>query len=244
MNDNAISITPTGIQKIYVDFANYANIHRFLHAEKVVVIEEKKTMNLSHKLGVKIMALASEKEEGQNNSVAKKIFGVEDISSTILLCKTDESFNALPFVEENLERLYRYLTTGVLVLPKNLIGGMPFFTKYQIDSVVLPNLDYEPEAYYLEEMPEVLLLKYNLAVMSDAQLGNMGQAISAFSARLNSEGFSDVDGVKLSPDGKYFIHYVLESENYRFLVLLQATKDNESVLIKDIDMLSQKFLQE
>ena len=244
MKENSVLITPTGIEKVTIDFENFDNVNKLLHADRVTVINNQKTKEMCQRLRINIMVIANSMDDAVNNCLTCKLFGDEMVNSSVFLCKTDDSYNALPFKEEELDRIYDYLSEGKVVLPKNLYGGKEFFEKYDIESVLLPAVDYAPEAYFDEDMPHVLFLKYNLAMMTDRQLGVMGEAIHTFPMRVEHEGFKDFDDVKLSPDGKYYINYALDSEKYRFNVLLQATDGGKEILIGDVLSLVKKFLRE
>ena len=109
MKENAVLIRQQDVIKTYVDFSDPKGISNAIDAERASTIHTEKLMNLSEKLGIHLMGFVDGDGNGDNNKVACKISGYEYLGSFMLLCKTDNSYSCLPFSEEELEKVYKYL---------------------------------------------------------------------------------------------------------------------------------------
>ena len=112
MKENAIIIRPLDVVKTYVDFSDIDNIYSALDVESVSTIHTAATQELSSKLGIHLIGFVDRHMSDINNPLAASISGYDYIGSNMLLCKTDDRFNPLPFTKEELEKVYRYLVEG------------------------------------------------------------------------------------------------------------------------------------
>lgn len=116
-----------------------------------------------------------------------------------------------------------------------------FFERYGIVNAILPEVEVVPEVYYEESVPYMILFRYNLSKLSDAQKEQFGKALFAMTSRFVNDGFKEVDGVRLSPDEKYFINSAFDNEREHFNVLMQA-KDDEEILIRHVLAVTDGYL--
>ena len=112
MKENAILIRNLDIVKVYVDFSNLDNIKSILNCDRLSTIHTAKTQELSEKLGFHLMGYVDREGDDINNEVACEVSGYDYIGSFMLLFKTDDSYHELPLSEDELEKLYSYLTIG------------------------------------------------------------------------------------------------------------------------------------
>lgn len=111
-----------------------------------------------------------------------------------------------------------------------------FFEKHDIN-LPLPNLFIDPKIYYREEFPYALLIRYDLKELSD----NKREEIDKFSNNL-AQSFKKVDGVLLSPDGKYYLNHLLEDSFYN--ILIQIVDEEHDIYIRNIkDVIYKGFLE-
>jgi hypothetical protein len=59
MKENSVLITPTGIEKVTIDFENFDNVNKLLHADRVTVINNQKTKEMCQRLRINIMVIAN-----------------------------------------------------------------------------------------------------------------------------------------------------------------------------------------
>ena len=233
MKENAILVRPLDIEKVYVDFSKLDNLYEILGSDRLSTIHTLATQELSQKLGFHLIGFVARDGDDINNRKACEISGYDYIGSFMLLCKTDDAWNALPLEEEELASLYAYLTGGQL--PK---GSEAFASRYGIDGIVLPELGIEPKVYYKEEVPYLILFRYDLSPILPKKIGD---DLQAYAKRIEDGGFTEIDGVHLSPDKKYYIHPELDSENAFYNVLVEA-KGEEPILIVNAQSTVDGFL--
>ena len=225
MKENAIIVRQLDIIKVYVDFSNIDNVYRSINADLVSTIHTVKTQEISEKLGFHIIGFVDREGNDINNNKACQISGYDYIGSFMLLCKTDDKYNALPLDEKELDSLYTYLTTGKVV-DTSFDAAQAFFNRYGIENPLSPRCAVRPDVYYKEEVPYMILLRYEFAKMSDKEQELLGAALFPMSSRIFEEGFKDIDGVKESPDGKYYVNFLFDENRESYNVLMQA-KDPE-----------------
>lgn len=244
MKENAIIVRPLDVIKVYVDFSNLDNIYKAINAERVSTIHTKETQALSGKLGIHLMGFVDSEGDDINNKRACQISGYDHIGSFMLLCKADDKFNAYGFDEAELNCVYTYLTTGEVIPSKAVDGALKeFMDKYGINPI-LPNFPIEPEVYYERSIPYMIYLRYNInKVKKDADLEKIGKALFFMADRLVNE-FTEYEGVRLSPDGKYYVNSQMDAEEGVYHYLLQAVEeeDVDAVLIRDIKANVRGFL--
>ena len=107
------------------------------------------------------------------------------------------------FDEEELDRVYVYLTTGKLIAKNRGDLFSAFCEKYDVNPA-LPNFSIDPEITVKDEVPYVLIAKYDLNKLSDRELMKLGERLFDFSTVLINE-FKQIDAVSLSKDGKYYM---------------------------------------
>ena len=233
MKENAILVKTSGIEKVCVDFSDDENICKAIESKGLSTIHTQNTQDISRKLGFHIVGYVDRHGGNLDNELAARISGYDEIYSSMLLCKTNDKWDNLPLSEDEVEILYTYLTTGkVVVLQKNDLSKA-FFERYGIDNPPLPK-GFEPEVHQLPEVPYVILFRYYVNQMKDNQIEEFGESLFSMADRLIEEGFKEVDGVKLSPDGKYYINSSMDHENAVFNVLIQAKENDGIVLITNV----------
>ena len=246
MKENALLVRPLDIVKVYVDFSNIDNIYKFLDAERLATIHTKETQAISNRIGIHIMGFATREGDDINNKRACEISGYDYIGSLMLLCKTDDKFNALPLDEAELECLYEYLTTGKVIPNKKLDSSLQkFMERYGIKDPLLPNFELEPDVYYQESIPYMIYLRYDLNKVDNngKAYQDMGAALFYMADRLVNE-FPEENGVHMSPDGRYYINCLMDAEENVYHVLMQAVdeEDVDSCLIRDVKANVRGFL--
>ena len=110
MKENAIIIRQLDVIKIHIDFSDIDNIARAINADRLSSIHTVKTQELSAKLGVHLIGFINRNCDDINNEKACEISGYDYLGSLMFLCKTDDKYNPLPFEEDELERVYAFLT--------------------------------------------------------------------------------------------------------------------------------------
>ena len=201
--NNALLIRNLDILKIEVDFSDIDNINNVLNVSGVSTIHTLKTQELSSKLGIHLIGFVDRNGDDINNDKACEISGYDYIGSLMLLCKTDDRYNPLPFNEEELDRVYVYLTTGKLIAKNRGDLFSAFCDRYDVKPV-LPNFSIDPEITVKDEVPCVLIAKYDLNKLSDRELMKLGERLFDFSTVLINE-FKQIDDISLSKDGKYYM---------------------------------------
>ena len=236
MKENAIIIRQLDVIKTYVDFSDIDNIYQAINAERVSTIHTAKTQELSSKLGVHLMGFVDREGDDINNKKACEISGYDYLGSFMLLCKTDDKFNALPFTEAELESVYNYLTTGEVKskasFSKDELGD--FLRKYNINPV-LPNFSIKPEVTFFDEYPKIVLLTYNFGPDSGADLGQIGGELFKYSDVL-VKNFFEEDGAYVSPEETYCVKNKTDMGAGCFYLLLQVLQGRrDQPIIGNID---------
>ncbi len=225
MKENALIVRPLDIIKVYVDFSDIDNIYKAIDAKRVSTIHTKKTQEISELLGIHLMGFVDREGNDINNDKACHISGYDYLGSFMLLCKADDKLNALPFTEKELECVYTYLTEGKILTAADTNGAEEFFKRYPINPPLL-NISLKPKYYWREDIPYVLLARYDLAEATDKQLEELGLALFELSSRMIA-GFKDIrNGVHRSPDGDYYINCLMES-GQAYNILIEAVWDDE-----------------
>lgn len=109
---NAIVVRWLDIIGVQVDFSDLSNIEQAINARRLYTIHTAKTLELSERLGVHLMGYVDREGNDINNQTACNLTGYDYLGSMMFLCKTDDRYNALPFTEEEYNRVYAYLTNG------------------------------------------------------------------------------------------------------------------------------------
>ena len=154
MKENAILIRNLDILKVYVDFSDLDNIKSVLNCDRLSTIHTAKTQELSEKLGFHLMGYVDREGDDINNEVACEVSGYDYIGSFMLLFKTDDSYHELSLSEDELEKLYSYLTIGEIDNAK---------TSVDLDNKK-PEVDLDAPEELIEEDydDEILLVPYVL----------------------------------------------------------------------------------
>ena len=231
MKENAIIVRPLDIIKVYVDFSNLDNVYKAIDANRVSTIHTAKTQEISAKLGIHLMGFVNREGDDINNKKACEISGYDYLGSNMLLCKTDDRFNALPFEEQELECVYTYLTEGKIIASKPTDGAQEFIKMYGVNPPLV-NCSIEPTFYWVREVPYVLLVRYDLESASDEQLEEFGRGLFELSTNLLvnfTDGFGET---RRHNSGRYYIKCFMEpSRFYNFLVQVMEDGDDEDKLI-------------
>lgn len=234
MKENAIIIRQLDIIKIHIDFSDIDNIARAIYADRLSTIHTVKTQELSAKLGVHLIGFINRNCDDINNEKACEISGYDYLGSLMFLCKTDDKYNPLPFEEDELERVYTFLTTGEMNSDDE--SGIPnllmrFLDKYEINPI-LPNLPVNPDVALYENYEKVVLLTYDF---SKADLGEVGGELFQYSDRLVKKFYED-DEVLVAPDETYCIKCKTDLGMQKFYVLIQVLEGRrDKPVIGDID---------
>lgn len=233
MKENAIIIRFIDVIKIRIDFSDIDNIYRAIDADRLSTIHTVKTQELSAKLGVHLIGFINRNCDDINNEKACEISGYDYLGSLMFICKTDDKLNPLPFEEDELEKVYNYLTTGEIVDnagdEEGLLGE--FLNKYRINPV-LPNLSIKPEVTLYENYEKVILLTYDF---SKADLGKIGGELFQYSDRLVKK-FYDEDDALVAPDETYCIKCKTDLGEQKFYALIQVLEGRrDKPVIGDID---------
>ena len=234
MKENAIIIRQLDIIKIHIDFSDIDNIYNAIYADRVSTIHTAKTQELSAKLGVHLIGFINRKCDDINNEKACEISGYDYLGSLMFLCKTDDKYNPLPFEEDELERVYTYLTTGEIISNTSDEQGLlgEFLSKYRINPA-LPNLSIKPEVTLYENYEKVILLTYDF---SKADLGKIGGELFQYSDRLVKE-FYEEDEASVAPDETYCVKCKTDMGEQKFYVLIQVLEGRrDKPVIGDIDL--------
>ena len=233
---NALLINWLDIEKIEVDFSDFNSVYHALGANRVSTIHTYKTQELSRKLGIHLVGFVDREGDDINNEKACEISGYDYLGSKMLLCKTDDQFNALPFTDKELKKVYIYLTEGKIVNsfePEDKLGD--FFEKYNINPY-LPSLLVKPEAILFDKYPNVILIKYNFSNVDTSMLVKIGEALFPYSEVMLNE-FVDVgNDVKKSKSNKYYLKNKGDIARGYYCIIIQAIIDeDEKPVIQDID---------
>ena len=233
MKENAIIIRQLDIVKIHIDFSDIDNIYNAIYADRVSTIHTAKTQELSAKLGVHLIGFINRKCDDINNEKACEISGYDYLGSLMFLCKADDKLNPLPFEEDELERVYAFLTTGEIVGnagdEEGLLGE--FLNKYEINPV-LPNLSIKPEVTLYENYEKVILLTYDF---SKADLGKIGGELFQYSDKLVKKFYKE-DEALVAPDETYCVKCKTDMGKQIFYVLIQVLEGRrDKPVIGDID---------
>ena len=241
MKDNAIIVKWLNIEKIYVDFSNLDNINAAINAERVSTIHTARTQELSARLGVHLMGFVDRNGDDINNVKACEISGYDYLGSMMLLCKTDDKYNAYGFDEDELDRVYTYLTTGKVKTKTKTLGGdlKSFLEKYNIQPP-LPDFSVLPRAKFFDEYPNIVLLTYEYSALPAKDISSIGEKLFSYSSILVNE-FTSVEESSLSADGRFYINCKTTSSNMN--ILIQVVEDeNDKILINEFDaFLDEKF---
>ena len=224
------------IEKIEVDFSNDDNIYHALGADRVSTIHTQKTMEISSLLGIHIMGFIDREGDDINNEKACEISGYDYLGSKMLLCKTDDSFNALPFTEEELEKVYIYLTEGRVV---NTSRGNDelgdFFDRYGINPY-LPDLKVKPKAIFFEKYPNIVLIKYDFGQVNTDALMKIGEALFAYSDVMINKFVEVGNEVKMCKNEPYYLVNKGDIGRGLYFILIQAIDgENKEPVIQNID---------
>ena len=223
MKENAILVTTSGVLKVYVDLSSDDAIKEAIDAEKLFTIHTQKLKQLSGKLGFHIMGYVDSEGQGLNNAKACALTGYDFLGSSLLLFKTDDKFNRLPLERNELDSLYRYITTGTIIPSNAQEKEREFFDKHHINPP-LPVFDVNHKALFFDEYPNVICLVYNeFEAVTDSQINKLGADLFYYSDRVVNEtdqvGEGD-EGYNVSKAGDYYHKsYRLNGVTY---VLIQA----------------------
>ena len=239
MKENAILIRQLDVLKIHVDFSDINNIYEAVNADRVSTIHTAKTQELSSKLGVHLVGYVDREGNDINNPLACKISGYDYLGSFMLLCKTDDKWNNYGFTPDELDRVYTYLTTGKIVNKVKVSEIEKFFEEYHLDPP-LPRFDLNPKVYYQNEVPYVMLLRYDLKTLPEKKMGEIGKALFDFSSALQEECQLDDKGVNISKDERYCLKSRMSEDGF-YDVLIQAM-DGEEIIITNIDTMVKAYL--
>ena len=236
MKENAIIIRQLDVIKTYVDFSDFDNINEAINANRISTIHTVKTQELSSKLGIHLMGFVDSEGSDINNKKACTISGYEYLGSFMLLCKTDDKYNPLPFEEDELECVYHYLTTGEIKskssFNKDELGE--FIEKYGINPVI-PNLPVKPEITFFENYPKVVLLAYDYGPDTGADLGRIGGELFKFSDILVQKFYKEDDAL-VSEDETYCVKSKTDMASSHFYLLIQVLQGRrDQPVIGDTD---------
>lgn len=239
MKENAILIRQLDVLKIHVDFSDMNSIYEAVGADRVSTIHTAKTQELSSKLGVHLVGFVDREGDDINNDLACKISGYDYLGSFMLLCKTDDKWNNYGFSQDELDRVYTYLTTGKIVNKVKSSEIAKFFEEYHLDPP-LPRFGVEPKVYYETSVPYVMLLRYDLKTIPEKRMMEIGQALFDFSSVLLEECRLNDKGVNVSKDERYCLKSRMSDDGF-YDVLIQAM-DGEEIIISNIDTMVKAYL--
>lgn len=232
--NNAIIVNWLNIEKVNIDFSDFKNIEEAIGASHLYTIHTAKTMEISNILGFHIMGFIDRDGDDVNNSLACKICGYDYIGSSMVLFKTDDSFNPLPLSEEEVDKLYLFLTEGK-VEPKK--RNEDFFTKFGIRPI-LPNFDADGELKLNNDYPTLGLVIYDL---KNEDFIKVGEELFRYSS-LMLESFEKVDSYYKANDGSYFIKNTWYCNREYFIVGIEANRVGKSLYLDNLDNLVTLFI--
>ena len=224
---NALLIRYLDVIKIDVDFSDIQNIYDVLNARGVSTIHTEETQRISGLLGIHLMGYVDRNGDDINNRLACKLSGYDYLGSFMLLCKTDNKFNPLPFTEEELECVYTYVTEGRIIPIGIKLSVVAFFDRYDIINPILPAFKVSCEPIFFNNWPNIMALQYNEDELeTDEDYDYHGSQLFYFADRMikemdeaqDSEG-RDFDA---SRDGKYFLKNFRDENNNKFYVFFEA----------------------
>ena len=213
--NNAVLINYLDVERIEIDFSDIDNLYRAVGAERISTIHTAKTQELSTKLGIHLVGYVDREGNAINNKLACEISGYPYLGSKMVLCKTDDKFNAMPFTEAETDCVYTYLTTGKVV-PAVAVSA-DFFTVHAIKPF-LPNFGFDARFVFPADYPDLALAIYDLA---SADFFRVGEQLFAYSDMLVKR-FRKSDGLLLSPDGTYYTKNTWYNARRYFIVGIEA----------------------
>ena len=219
---NALIVNDSGIQKIFVDFSRLDNIYDVLKVDRLSTIHTRETQRISSILGVHLMGFVDRDCSGPNNKKACEISGYDYLGADLLLCKTDDKFNPLPLEENELERVYKYLLTGEIVVENTYL--LEFYERNGINPDI-PIFPVDPKPTFYEQYPTVAILKYDISELSDSELERFGTVLFHLSSVL-VEKYTEAGECRLSPDGSHYIQTYMDRDNHAFYIYIQAIIDD------------------
>jgi len=233
--ENAILVRHLDIIKIEIDFSDINNICSALNASSLSTIHTAKTQELSNKLGVHLMGFVDRNGDDINNEKACSLSGYDYIGSFMLLCKTDRNFNPLPLSEKEVNLVFDYLNPNKEEIKQDKEDNeYERFCKEYGFRPVLPNSPIKLEFFRKEGVPYVLIARYNFNEVKENDYKAFLDALYKYSSILIDE-FKDVDGVKLSSDGKYYLHCYNEDNSstsgYNYIFI--QVNDDSNIIIKN-----------
>ncbi|MCR4910913.1 MAG: hypothetical protein K5925_00055 [Bacilli bacterium] len=138
MKENAIIVRWLDTIKIHVDFDNfYDSVCSVINADRLSTVHTTGTKRLSSLLGVHLIGFVNRDGNDINNDRACELTDYDYLGSMLFLCKTDDNLNPLPFNEDELEKVYNYLTNG-LDKADRLI---PYILRYHVTAKWPNNFD-------------------------------------------------------------------------------------------------------
>ena len=239
MKENAILVRPLDIIKIYVDFSNTDNIYEVINAERLSTIHTAQTQKLSALLGIHLMGFVNRDGDDINNSRACQISGYDYLGSNMLLCKTDDKLNPLPFSEAELNSVYTYLTTGKNTSSSLNQNSSSFIEKHNI-LPVLPEFGIEPKELYSRSHPNVIVFQYDFSNLDDDKLLKIGENLFNYSSRLIDEliNIDQANSVFVDASRTYYLHNYFPEDHQSYYVLIQAiSSEDERPILLDISWL-------
>ena len=237
MKENAILIRQIDVLKVFVDFDDPNGIEKVVGARRVSTIHTIKTQELSNKLSVHLVGYVDREGNDINNERACQISGYDYLGSFMLLCKTDDKFNNYGFSEEELDRVYTYLTTGKIKLD----ALQEFVNRYDLN-IPLPMFGVKPKVYYKEDVPYMILLRYDLSSVLLKEYERIGTALFQYSSALLEECTLNEKQVNVSKDGKWYLKTMMDGSFYNLLIQARGDDEEEIILINDAKTVVDGFL--
>ena len=236
MKENAILIRQLDVLKIYVDLSDMENIYKVLDADRIATIHTIKTQEISSKLGIHLIGFVNRNFDDSINTLACEFSGYDYLGSSMLVCKTDDKYNALPLNESELECVYTYLTEGKII-PLSIKKDAAEFFKENGINPVLPEFGLEPETILLGQYPDVIVLKYDFSELTDKEIAKVGMQLFGYSGRLINElKYIDEENlIHLNDDGTYYLkNYFPEDRNSYYVIIQVVQEPGESPILLDI----------
>ncbi len=120
-------------------------------------------------------------------------------------------------------------------MKENELKAKAFEKRYGVKPL-LPNFKVEPKVYYKEEVPYMILYRYDFRGLPEG----VGAELFNYQDRLLKE-LKEEEGVYVSQDGKYYLNCHMQGEYFN--VLVQAKEEDiDYVLIKNAEPTIKGFL--
>lgn len=227
-NTLVVDFGDKNFKAIYVNYDNYyEEFCKIVDGSGISTIHTRETQDISQKLGFHIMGFidkAGDLKERINNYTAAEISGYPYIHSKMVLCLTDNKFNALPFNEKQLNALMRYLKDGVVESIVDSDELQDFIDKYGINPLTINCPGVESVIEYRNDEEQLIIFKYEIP-MDDEIMNSFGGAMFNFSNTLLTKFIEESCGWRIDKNHKYRIKGKMDMASFSFYIAIQVLND-------------------